>query len=79
MSPLDPEVSPVGEEIHLPGPTILPLLTALGITLALVGVTTFIELTVAGVILTVVCMFRWIKDTRREVDELPLDAHGEHH
>ncbi len=78
MSPLDPEVPPVGEEIHLPGPTILPLLTALGITLALVGVTTFIELTVAGVILTVVCMFRWIKDTRREVDELPLDAHGEH-
>ena len=28
MSPLDPEVPPVGEEIHLPGPTILPLLTA---------------------------------------------------
>ncbi|MHB8242420.1 MAG: hypothetical protein ACYDHN_10560 [Solirubrobacteraceae bacterium] len=78
MSPLDPEVPPVGEEIHLPGPTILPLLTALGITLSLVGVTTFIELTVAGVILTVVCLFRWIKDTRREVDELPLDAHGEH-
>ena len=73
MSPLDPEVPPVGEEIHLPGPTILPLLTAVGITLTLVGVTTFIEFTVVGALLTVGCAVRWIKDTRREVNELPLD------
>jgi hypothetical protein len=73
VSPLDPEVPPVGEEIHLPGPTILPLLTAVGITLTLVGVTTFIEFTVVGALLTVGCAVRWIKDTRREVNELPLD------
>jgi hypothetical protein len=73
VSPLEPEVPPAGEEIHLPGPTILPLLTALGVTLLLVGVTTMIELTVIGGILTIVCVFRWIKDTRREIDELPLD------
>jgi hypothetical protein len=77
MSALDPDVPPVGEEIHLPGPTILPLLTALGITLLLVGVTTFVEFTIAGAILTLACVVRWIKDTRREVDELPLDAHGD--
>jgi hypothetical protein len=76
VSPLDPEVPPVGEEIHLPGPTILPLLMAVGITLALVGVTTFIEFTVVGVLLTLYCLFRWIKDTRREVDELP-EAHSD--
>jgi hypothetical protein len=75
MSPLDPEVPPVGEEIHLPGPSLLPLLTAVGITLALVGITTFIELTVVGVILTVVCVIRWIGDTRRDIDELPLEHH----
>jgi hypothetical protein len=75
VSSLDPEVPPVGEEIHLPGPSILPLLTAVGITLALVGVTTFIEFTIVGVILTVWCIVRWIKDTRREIDELPLDEH----
>jgi hypothetical protein len=74
MSPLEPDVPPVGEEIHLPGPSILPLLTAVGITLALVGVTTFIEFTVVGVLLTVFCVARWIKDTKREVNELPLDA-----
>ena len=45
----------------------------MGITLALVGVTTFIEVTIVGVILTIVCVVRWIEDTRREIDELPLD------
>jgi hypothetical protein len=75
VSPLDPEIPPVGEEIHLPGPSILPVLTAVGITLALVGITTMIELTVIGVILTVWCVARWIKDTRREIDELPLEHH----
>jgi hypothetical protein len=77
MSSLDPEVPPAGEDIHLPGPTILPALTALGVTLMLIGVTTFIELTVIGGLLTVACVVRWIKDTRREIDELPLDASGE--
>jgi hypothetical protein len=75
VSPLEPEVPPVGEEIHLPGPSILPVLTAIGITLALVGVTTFIEFTIVGVPLTVVCIVLWIKDTRREIDELPLEHH----
>jgi hypothetical protein len=73
MSPLDPEIPPAGEEIHLPGPSMMPILTAVGITLALVGITTFIELTVVGVILTVYCVARWINETRHEIEELPLD------
>jgi hypothetical protein len=73
MSPLDPELPPVGEEIHLPAPTVLPVLTAVGITLTLIGITTFIELTVLGAILTLACTVRWIKDTRHDIDELPLD------
>lgn len=73
MSPLDPELPPVGEEIHLPGPTVLPVLTAVGLTLLLIGFTTFIVLSVAGGLLTIGCIARWIKDTRSEIDELPLD------
>ncbi|HEV2924941.1 MAG TPA: hypothetical protein VGW98_12960 [Solirubrobacteraceae bacterium] len=75
MSPLDPEVPPAGEEVHLPGPSILPVLTGVGITLTLVGITTFIELTIIGGILTIGCVVRWIKDTRHDIDELPLDVH----
>lgn len=77
MSPIDPEVPPTGEEVHLPGPTILPLLTALGVTLAVVGITISKILLIGGAIITVVCVLRWIADTRREIDELPLEH--EHH
>jgi hypothetical protein len=74
VTPLEPDTPPVGEEIHLPGPSILPVLMAVGITLALVGLTTFWELSVIGGLLTIGCLWQWIKDTRHEVDELPLDA-----
>ena len=75
MSPLDAEIPPAGEEIHLPGPSILPLLTAVGVTLAVIGITINLILVIAGVILTVVCVLRWVADTRRDIDELPLDHH----
>jgi hypothetical protein len=75
VSSLDPEVPPAGEEVHLPGPSILPVLTAVGITLALVGVTTFIVLSVIGGLITIGCVVRWIKDTHHDIDELPLDTH----
>jgi hypothetical protein len=74
VSALEPEPPPAGEDIHLPGPTILPVLTAVGITLAIVGITTFIEFTVAGVLLTLYCVGRWIREARSELDELPLDG-----
>jgi len=75
MSQLEPDIPPTGEEVHLPGPSILPLLTAVGITLAVVGVTTSLILVIGGAILTIACVARWIMDTRREIDELPLDRH----
>ena len=77
MSPLDPEIPPAGEEIHLPGPSIQPLLLTVGLTVALVGVTTNIFLVIAGAILAVVVIIAWIRDTRRDIDELPLE-HAEH-
>jgi uncharacterized membrane protein len=73
MSPLDPDVPPAGEEIHLPGPSIQPLLLTLGITVALVGVTTSVFLVVAGAVLTLWVTVRWIRDARRDIDELPLE------
>ena len=75
MSPLDPEVPPSGEEIHLPGGSIQPVPLAVAITVALVGVTTNIALVIAGVIVAVCVIVAWIRDTRRDIDELPLDHH----
>ena len=73
MSQLEPQPPPIGEEIHLPPPTVVPALTAVGITLTLVGLTTFIVLTVIGGVLTVGCVISWIKSARAELEELPLE------
>jgi tetrahydromethanopterin S-methyltransferase subunit C len=75
VSPVDPDVPPPGEEIHLPGPSLLPVLLAVGITLGLVGVTLGPVFWVSGVILSVVVVVRWVADTRREIDELPAEHH----
>ena len=75
MSPLDPEVPPAGEELHLPGGSIQPVLLTFGITVALVGVTTSLFLVIAGAILSVCVIVAWIRDTRRDIDELPLEHH----
>ena len=69
----DDTAPPAGEEIHLPGPSLLPLGTAVGLTVLLVGLTTNVILIVAGGILFVFCVLRWIADARREVDSLPLE------
>jgi Flp pilus assembly protein TadB len=75
VSSLEPDAPPTGEEVHLPGPTILPLLTAAGIMIAVIGVTVSPILVIGGAVLTIACVARWIMDTRRDIDELPLDHH----
>jgi hypothetical protein len=73
MTPRDPDVAPAGEEIHLPGGSIQPVLLTLGITVAIVGVTTNVFLVIAGALLSVGVIIAWIRDTRRDIDELPLE------
>ena len=73
MSPLDRPVPPAGEEIHLPGGSLQPVLLTLGITLALIGVTVSMVLVIAGAVLSVAVIARWIMDARREIEELPLE------
>ena len=73
MSPLDRPVPPPGEEIHLPGASVQPLLLAFAITLTLVGVTLGPFILVPGVVMMVWVAVRWIGDTRREMSHLPED------
>jgi hypothetical protein len=69
--PLEQPVPPVGEEIHLPGPSLLPLLLTVGITTALVGVTVSPILIVIGVLIIVPVAYKWATSTREEIDHLP--------
>lgn len=75
MSIEEHDVPPVGEEIHLPGPSLLPLLSALAITAMVIGTTISWYLSIAGLILFVVTTVRWIRDSSRDIDELPEDHH----
>ena len=50
------EAPPVGEEIHLPGPTLLPLITAVGITLIVIGTTINWIYCIVGGVITIVAI-----------------------
>ena len=67
------QVPPPGEPVHLPNPSYLPVLVALGATLALVGVVVNWVLFGIGVAITVYCVVRWIRSTREDIAGLPLD------
>ena len=69
----DPEADEPGEAIHLPGPSYQPVALALGLTFAVVGVVIFPALTVIGLVIVLVTLWMWIRDTRRETRELPLE------
>jgi hypothetical protein len=66
---------PAGEEIHLPGPTILPLLAAIAITLIVIGTTLDWIFSAVGGVMLILILIRWIGDTRRDVAALPEEHH----
>jgi type IV secretory pathway TrbD component len=68
-----PEAPPSGEAIHLPGPTYLPIITAVGITIAVVGVVQSWIIVAIGVVITLIAVWRWIRETREDIAELPLE------
>ena len=71
MSAIEQPVPPVGEEIHLPGPTLIPLACAVGITLIVVGTTISVFFIIVGAVIFILTTARWIRDTRRDIAELP--------
>ncbi|HET6867433.1 MAG TPA: hypothetical protein VFH80_16045 [Solirubrobacteraceae bacterium] len=66
---------PPGEELHLPGPSLLPFLTAIAITLIVVGTTISLIVSIVGLVALVILVIRWVADTRRDVAELPESHH----
>jgi len=65
------QAPPVGEEVHIPGPSLIPFACAVGITLVVIGTTIDPMLSVVGLIIFLVTVFRWIRDTRRDMAALP--------
>ena len=61
------------EEIHLPDPSYMPVLLAFGVTVVVVGVVLTWVMVAIGLIITLVALVRWIRQTREEMAELPLE------
>ncbi len=64
---------PASEDIHLPGPTYLPIIVAGGIALALVGVLVNLLAFLLGMVIWIVAVVLWIRSAREEIAELPLE------
>ena len=71
MSEPERTAPPAGEEIHLPGPSLIPFISAIGITMIVIGTTINWLFSVVGAVIFIVTAIRWIKDTRRDVASLP--------
>lgn len=66
---------PVGEEVHMPEPSLLPILNAVGVSLAIIGTTLSIVFTIFGLVLFLITAAVWIGKARHEFDELPAEHH----
>ena len=69
------DAPPVGEQIHMPAPSILPILNAIGLAVAIIGITISLVAVIAGAVLFLATAIVWIRDARREMEDLPLE-HG---
>ena len=59
------------EAIHLPPPSIWPPVLALGIALILTGLILNLVVLIAGVVIALSATALWVRDARREFEELP--------
>jgi hypothetical protein len=66
-------LAPPSEEIHLPEPAFEPVILAFGIMVMVVGVVLTWIMVVIGAIIALVALVRWIRDTREEMADLPLE------
>ena len=64
---------PVGEEVHMPAPSVLPLINAAALALAIVAITLSWWIVGAAMIVFIATTIRWIRDVRRDIAELPLE------
>jgi hypothetical protein len=66
---------PVGEEVHMPEPSALPLINAASLAFSIVSITLSWWLVGAGLIVFLATTVRWIRDVRRDIANLPLEHH----
>jgi hypothetical protein len=64
-------VPPPGEAIHMPGPSLLPIISAAAITGIVIGTTIWWVWSAIGGVVLIICIFKWVASTSRDVEALP--------
>jgi hypothetical protein len=68
-------VPPAGEEIHMPEPSLIPLVNSAALAIAIVSITlNWYIVALAGAVFAITTI-KWIADVRRDIDALPLEHH----
>jgi hypothetical protein len=57
----------------MPAPSIVPLINAAGLAFAIVSITLSWWLVAFGGAIFIISTIKWIRDVRRDIDDLPLD------
>jgi membrane protein implicated in regulation of membrane protease activity len=66
---------PAGEEVHMPAPSIIPLINAAALAIAIVSITLSWVVVALAMIVFVWTTVRWVRDVRRDISHLPLEHH----
>ena len=68
-------VPPAGEEIHMPEPSLIPIVNAAALAIAIVSITLSWYIVALAGLVFLITTIRWIADVRRDIDALPLEHH----
>ena len=68
-------IPPTGEEVHMPEPSIIPLVNAAALAIAIVSLTLDWYTVAVGGVVFLITAIKWIADVRRDIDALPLEHH----
>ena len=77
MAGLETEAPPVGDVVHMPEPSMLPIVNAVGVSLSIVGLTLSIAITIIGLVIFLSTLVIWVRSAAHDISELPLD-HSSH-
>jgi hypothetical protein len=68
-------VPPAGEAIHMPEPSLIPLINSAALAILIVSITLSWYLVALAGVVFLVSTVMWIRDVRRDIAELPLEHH----
>jgi hypothetical protein len=68
---------PVGEEVHMPAPSALPLINSAALAIAIISITLSWWLVGVAMLIFLGTTVRWVRDVKRDIADLPLE-HSHH-